>query len=136
MAFGEDTSKQIDVLGATPQAVTSAWVDIGDEISAAGYNTMLLWANVDIGDSTNIRLRCLAKSTLDAGVLEFEYPIMTASTTVVGVEGRYFEWTTDEDQRQILQINLNGLIPIVQLQVKAAANQTTGTIDNLWVHLI
>lgn len=136
MAFGSDNSFQLDVLGVTPQAVTSTWTDIGTEIDTAGYNTMLLWTNVDIGNSTNIRLRCLAKSTLDTGVLEFEYPIMTAATTVVGVEGRYFEWTTDEDQLTILQINLNGLIPIVQLQIQANADQTTGTIDNLWAHLI
>ncbi|GAG85169.1 unnamed protein product [marine sediment metagenome] len=97
MAFGSDTSRQIDVLGATPQALTSTWTDIGAEIDSAGYNTMLIWANVDIGDSTNVRLRCLAESTLDGGTLEFEYPIMTAGTTVVGLEGRYFEWTTDEE---------------------------------------
>ncbi len=136
MAYGSDTSFQLNVLGSTPQAFTDAWVDIGDEIDTAGYNTGLLWINLDIGDSTDAEIRCLAKSTIDGGVLEFEYPIETISSTSVGLEGRKLQFTTDEDQKVIKQINLNGLIPIVQLQIKAAANQTTGTIDNLWIHLI
>jgi len=131
-----DNSRQIDVLGDTPQALTDTFVDIGTEINTRGYNKMLVWVNIDIGDSTNVQLRALAKTTLDAGVLEWEYPIYTVGTTDVGVEGSYYEWTTDEDQLTILEVSLKGLIPIIQLQVKAAANQTTGTIDNLFVHLI
>ena len=128
--------KQKDVTGGTPQALTATWADIGDEINTRGYNKMLLWVDIDIGDSTNARLRALAKSSIDGGTLEWEYPILSVSSTVSGVEGNYFEWTTDEDQRVILEISLDNLIEIIQLQVQCEADQTTGTIDNLFVHLV
>ena len=134
--MGTDNCKQLNVLGSTPQALTSTWTDIGSEIITAGYNKMLIWVNIDIGDSTNVRLRALAQTSLDADVLEWEYPIYNVSADVTGIEGNYFEWTTDEDQLTILEVRLNGLIPKIQLQVQCQADQTTGTIDNLFVHLI
>ena len=134
--MGTDNCHQIDVLGDTPQALTSLWVDIGDEIDTAGFNKMLIWININIGDSTNVRLRALAQTSIDADAAEWEYPILAVGATVSGVEGNYFEWPTDDDERTILEIGLDGLIPVIQLQVRAAANQTTGTIDNLYVHLI
>ena len=134
--MGTDNCKQIDVLGDTPQALDSTWTDIGDEIDTAGYNKMLIWINIDIGDSTNVRLRALAQTSLDADAAEWEYPILSVGATVSGVEGNYFEWTTDDDERVILEIGLDGLIQVIQLQVQCQADQTTGTIDNLFVHLI
>ena len=140
--MGTDNCKQLNqlVVGIagvnTPLSLTDTWADTGVEIDTAGYNKMLIWIDIDIGDSTDVSLRALAQSSIDADVLEWEYPILSVSATASSVEGNYFVWTTDEDQRTILEIGLDGLIQKIQLQVKAAANQTTGQIDHLYVHLI
>ena len=138
--MGTDNCKQINLLLVngvnTPQALTDTLTNIGAEVDTAGYNKGLIWIDINIGDSTDVTLVALAETSIDGDVMEWEYPILSVNATQSGVEGNAYVWTTDEDQKTILEIGLEGLIQKIQFQVKAAANQTTGTIDHLYVHWI
>jgi len=138
--MGTDNCKQLNLLLVdgvnTPQALTATLTDIGAEVDTAGYNKMLAWVDINIGDSADVTLVAFAETSMDGDVLEWEYPILAVNTTQSGVEGNVFVWTTDEDQKTILAIDLDGLIQKIQFQVRCAADQTTGTIDHLYVHLI
>jgi len=138
--MGTDNCKQLNLLLVdgvnTPQALTATLTDIGAEVDTAGYNKMLAWVDINIGNSADVTLVAFAETSMDGDVLEWEYPILAVNTTQSGVEGNVFVWTTDEDQKTILAIDLDGLIQKIQFQVRCAADQTTGTIDHLYVHLI
>lgn len=133
--MGSDNSNQIEVL-TTAQNLTDAMANLGAEIDTRGYNYMLIWIDLDINLSNNARIQPLAKRAA-AAALEYGYPIYSAGTTDVGVENLYFEWTTDEDKQTMLEINLKGMIPYIQLQVMAeVVGGTAGQIESCYVHLI
>lgn len=115
---------------AAAQNVTAAWVDLGPEIVVTPYTRILLWINLDINDSTNVRIRALGKLYENA-TLEYNFPIRTVSSAVVTVDDEFIEFDVDADQQMILEVETNGLVPILQFQVQAGvAGAAPGQIDN------
>ena len=102
----------------TPQTVTASWVDLGPELDMSAWKRMGFWADVDINDANNVRFRALAKR-LNNGALEYTPVIQTNSSTDLGIVGGYYELTSDSDQQIYLELETNGLIPVIQWQVEA-----------------
>jgi hypothetical protein len=65
----------------------------------------------------------------DQGDVEYVLPIKTVSSSDVKIEDEYFELNDDANQNVIIEVPLNGVVPVVQFQVKDAAGGT-GTIDS------
>ena len=109
------------------QTVTDAWVDLGAEIDVSQYRRTGIWIDLDINSSNNVRLRALAKL---AGRGASVYPpvIKTIGATDIGVVAGYYEFTSDSDQQAYFELETNGLIPVIQWQVKAGTVGLTAAI--------
>ena len=117
---------------AAAQNFTAAWVDVGPEIPTAGCTHLGVWLNLDVNDSLNMRIKALAKHTI-AGTDEYELVIRTLSATDVKVDAGYIEFNTDADQKVLLCIPLDGVVPYVQLQILAGTvGGTAGQVDSLY----
>jgi hypothetical protein len=121
-----------ETLLAAAQNFTAAWVDVGPEIPTAGATHLGVWLNLDVNDSLDMRIKALAKHTT-AGADEYEITIRTLSATDIKVDAGYIEFNTDADQKVILSIPLDGVVPFVQLQIQAGtAGATPGQVDSLY----
>ncbi len=118
---------------AAPQALTANWVDLGDEQFVQGARHLGLYVDLDINDSTNARVRALAKLT-DGGALEYVLPIRTVAGAIVQLEDQVLEFNVDADQQMVLSWELDGLVPRVQFQVQAGVvGAAAGQIETAWV---
>lgn len=115
------------------QNLTTSWADLGAEISVVGYTHLGVWVEVDINDSTNVRIRALAKHT-QGGSEEYELPILSVGASDIQVEDAYFEFGDDADQKKLLKICTDNIIPFVQLQVQTGvAGASAGQIDTCYI---
>jgi hypothetical protein len=111
------------------QDLTGAWADLGSEIKTSGFQHLGLWLNVDVNGSSDIRARILAKHA-EAHADEFSLPIKTVGTSSVAIEDEYFELTDDVDQKILIGVDLDGIVPVVQIQVMAGTlGAPAGQID-------
>ena len=112
------------------QNLTASWADLGSEIDMTKYRRCMVWLNIDINDSQDVRLRAVGKLAKNA-TLEYVFPIKVVTSSKVNVQDEFTEFTDDADQSVLVEILTNGLVPIVQLQVEAGtAGATPGQIDN------
>lgn len=110
------------------QTITGSWADLGPEVGVGGAKWAGIFLNVDIDTSVNIRVRVLAKHTEDHAD-EFSLPIKTVGSSVVLVEAEYFELNVDSDQKIMLSVDLDRLVPFIQVQVQAGTVGGTPQID-------
>jgi len=103
---------------AAAQDFTATWLELGAEIPTSGVTHLGVWLVLTIHDSTDLRIRALAKHT-SAGTDEYEIPIRVLSATDVKVQGGYIEFNVDADQKVILCVPLDGVVPFIQLQIEA-----------------
>lgn len=108
----------VTTLIETVQVLTGAWKNIGLVIDAQGEDRLGVWINLVINDTVNARVRALAKREL-GGVDEYLLPVRTISASDVKVSPEYIEFNNDIDQKMILGIELDNVIPFVQLQIMA-----------------
>ena len=109
---------KVIVLISVAQFLTDTWVNLGSEIDTRGEDTLGVWINLDINDTLNARMRALAKHEL-GGTDEYFLPIRTVSAADVKVEDEYIEFANDTDQKMLLEVGLDNIIPFVQMQVQA-----------------
>jgi hypothetical protein len=114
----------LETLTGTPQDLTAAWVDLGQELNVEGARTVALWATLDINAGADARVRLLAKHTEGATETEYVLPIYTVAAAVVTVKPEYIEFDNDADQSMLLASTLDGVVRVVQWQVQAG---TPGT---------
>lgn len=111
------------------QNFTASWADLGSAVNVNQYARVGLFLNLDINDSLNTRVRALAMKGL-SDLNEYNFPISTVGTSDVKVEAEYIEFNVDADQKIILEVVTNGLVPYVQFQISAGtAGATPGQID-------
>lgn len=123
------------IAAASPQAFTTSWADCGAEINTKNYKKLGLWINLDINAANNARIRVLAKRE-SAGTDEYTLPIRTVGTTDVGLESEYYEFTTDADNKLILSVDLDNVIPYVQVQIQVGTDGgVDAQIDSLYYSL-
>lgn len=119
----------------SPQNLTASWADLGSEKIVPGFKTAALWLDVDINDSSNVRIRCLAKRAPATG-LEYVLPINTVGASSVAVEDEYFELNVDADQQIIVKVTLDNVIPVIQWQVIAGTlGASAGQIETAYMTL-
>jgi len=107
----------VKTLKGTVQNFTASWVDYGPEISTDGFDFMSIWLNIDINDTQDARLRILSKHT--SGGNEYVHSIEVIAGSVVNTEDAYFEFTTDEDAKRVIEVTLDVVIPYIQVQIQA-----------------
>lgn len=128
---GQYTDPQQIIAAAQP--LTAAWADLGSEYRVAGALFAGLYVELDINDSVDARVRCLAKHAL-AHADEFVLPIRTISASDVTVQDQYIEFNDDADQKMILGVDLDGVIIYAQFQVQAGTvGASAGQIDDAWL---
>lgn len=102
--------------------VVTAWTDFGSEIDVRGFNSFAIYADLDVNNATNVRLRILGKHT-SAGTDEYSFPIQTIGATSVTVDPEYKEFNTDADQKLIFSWDLDNVVNFVKIQ---SSVQTAG----------
>jgi len=123
------------VLPAAPQAFTTSWIDCGAEFQTKGYKKLGLWINLDINAGVNARIRVLGKRE-SAGTDEYTLPIKTIGTSDVKLESEYFEFNVDADNKMILSIDLENLVPWCQVQIQIGTDSgADAQIDSLYYTL-
>jgi hypothetical protein len=105
-------------LKTSAQDFTASWVDYGSEISSDGHVRISLWFDIDINDTTDVRVRILAKHTR-GGADEYTFPIETISDTYISVKDEYVEFAVDVDGKHVISFELDEIIPFVQVQIQA-----------------
>ena len=117
-------------LTTTGQAFTASWVDLGSTVTCSGYNTIALWTILDINDTLNPRFRALAKLTA-AATDEYAIPIKTISSTDTKLAAGYYEWNVDADQKTVVSVDCDNVVPFVQFQISAGtAGASPGEITS------
>lgn len=114
---------------AAPQDLTGAWVDLGDEFPTAGAHWATLWTELDINDSTGVRVRLVGRHTSGGG--DYPVPTLTIGAVAVNVQAGYFEFTLNANQNLPLGWDINGTFPFCQFQVMATVvGAAAGQIDS------
>lgn len=99
------------------QTVTDTWANLGTAFETDKFYNLLVWFNLDVNNSQNVRIRFQAKATVDGDT--FSMPIVTTSASLNQVEQDVYEFNVDEDQKVVIPKALNNTIPFVQIQVMA-----------------
>lgn len=114
---------------AVAQDLTGDWVNLGDEIPTAGSRWATLWTELDINDSTGVRVRLVGRHTL--GGADYPVPTLTIGAVAVDVQAGYFEFPLNENQNLPLGWDINGTFPFCQFQVMATVvGAAAGQIDS------
>jgi hypothetical protein len=86
---------------------------------------------LDINNSLDARVRALAKHT-SAGADEYTFPILTPTASQVNVDAEFIEFTQDADQKMLIKVECDNVVPYVQFQIMAVTPDdgggTVGTI--------
>jgi len=110
----------VNVLKGTAQNFTASWVDYGSEINSDGHGNLSLWLDLDINDSLNTRLKIIGKHSTNGAD---EFPLRVSLMEMIGASyvdnGDYIEFSSDTDQKILITIKLNHVIPYVQVQIQA-----------------
>lgn len=105
-----------DIISAA-QDLTGAWVDLGEVIDVRDVKLIALWLKLDINDSTDVRIRALAKTSETSD--DYVFPIKSASSSAVSLQDEYYEFTDDTDQNMLLDFEVGDIVPFIKFQVMA-----------------
>jgi len=114
---------------AAAQTVTGSWVDLGLLTDTRGFNTIAVWFNLTINNTTGFRLRCIARHT-ETSSDDYLLPIATVSNANVQIQDEYFELVDNADQKLVVSCDIFNVIPWCQFQISAGTVGATGaTVD-------
>ena len=115
--------------GISAVTLTTGWQDVGAKINTLGWDRILFHPDITQTDSLNIRLRVTYEFTF-AGTDDRTLLIKNVSASSTAVEHSYYEFSTDDDYKSCLNVELGGGIPFVQLQAQTGTvGSTASTID-------
>jgi hypothetical protein len=119
-----------DIL-ASAQAVTSAWADLGTIVDMEDYDEVIVYAEISINDSEDIRFRAVAQIE-ESPSTDFTFITETITGDKILGNPEYIELAKDQDDNIVLKIATHG-IRYIQLQVQAGTvGATAGDIDKLF----
>lgn len=122
-----------ETLVSTAVDFTAAFADLGVEIPCAGYKKIGVWLTLDVNDSENMRIKALAKHT-SGGAEEYNLPIESAAPDKITVQDEYYEFVDDNDQLVLLTIEVDNIVPYLQLQIQAGVvGATAGQADAVYI---
>ena len=104
---------------AAPQDFTALWVDLGNWHNVEGAFAVALFLELEINDSTDMRVRLLA--TYLPGGDQFTLPIQTVAAAVVTLQPEYMEFNVDEDRLMAISWSLDSCISSIQVQIQVGA---------------
>lgn len=120
----------MEELITTAQDLTSSWANLGKPISMANYRKLGLWLDVNINNSTGVLFRALPLKSLDSTATVYNFPIKWVSSSKVAIDDENFELTNNADQKLLVAMETDYLVPYVQIQVMATVvGATAGQID-------
>ena len=96
---------------STPQTLTGAWADLGNELDVKGARTIGLWIDMAVNDSLSIVARIVIKHTLAGS----DYLLPFQSLTPNPVQGN----------DSLLTWELDSVIPFATIQVMAGTVGST-----------
>lgn len=105
-------------IGTGSSIASGAFIDWGNEIDMRGYNTLTVFCELLIANSTDVGVRALGKHA-SAGANEYNQIIKTVGSSDVKVEDHYYEFNDDSNQFMILDFEIGNGIPYIQLQHRA-----------------
>ena len=119
---GNDYTFPVQLI-TSAQNVTSVWTDVGSPVEVTGYARIVYDLDVDINDSSNVRLR-LVRKTSSTDTVDRLFMIETVGTSDIKVEDTYYEFNDDADIQAVLDFNI---IPVqyLQLQTQVSAEGST-----------
>ena len=120
-----------DITEGTPYEITAAFAKVGYRIDTRGCSSICIWTNLDIGTSVNATLKAYAFPTKTA-TAAFDFPIKSVAAAKVSVEDELFEFNVDADQKVVLEIDTNKVIPFIEIHAKDDSNGD-GQLDNLYI---
>lgn len=119
------------ILIGIPQNITSEWVDVGEQYSSFGFNTIGIYLKLTINDSNDFRIRILAKTDSDSDD-EYNLPINLLTSEKTHVTDAFAEIDADEDKTILLFFNIDTVIPYFKIQVQGGfVGATPATIDSI-----
>ena len=120
-----------DILEGAAFEITDTLAKAGHRIDTRGVKSICIWTNIDIGTSTNVTLKAYAFPEKDSAAA-FEFPIRTVASSKANVEDELFEFSVDGDQRVVLELELNKVIPFIEIHAKDDSDGT-GQLDSLYI---
>jgi hypothetical protein len=130
-----DLTKKIVTVKSSSQALTDTLADLGSEINVVGFDSINLYLNVDINDSSNVTVAILGKLE-EGGTVEYYLPFDTLGTAKTLVDKSLYEINYDADGGQVVSVPLYGA-SFVQVQVKAGTvGASAGNITSCYAVLI
>ena len=110
----------------SPQTITGSWVDLGVEIESLDYSFFGAYIVLDINDSEDVEFRFRGLNV--TGGTEYYLPLKVIKNDRVDVKDFPYRIHVDEDQNFILGTELDIIIPIIKLQVRALTVGATAGI--------
>jgi len=128
----EDVHLESQALVSTALEITNAWQNLGGELDVRKYTQVILYKNIDINASTDVRLKVNCYHTSGGSAYRYDHTLINSPDTTVsaaaGDVDNYIEYNTDQDQLVTVIIPVKG-ISYIKLQVEDF-NNSTGQIDD------
>lgn len=121
------------VLLDSNKVATASWANIGPVINCEGSDSVGIFLNMIIGTDLNFRVRAIGRLTATGD--DYLLPIRTASASDVKVEGQYIELNVDADQKIILEVETDQIVPFIQMQIQVGTvggGPAHGTVLSMW----
>ncbi len=110
--------------------LTDTEAEFGNEINTIGVRKIVLYVTLDVNNSLNVRIRPNFRLTTSGS--NYLPALEVISATETKIQDNYFELDNDADQRQIIEIPLDGCVPFVKLSAWAGTvGVAAGSITSL-----
>ena len=110
----------------SPQTITDSWADVGGEIETLNYSFFGAYLVLDINDSEDVEFRFRGLEI--SGGTEYYIPLKVIKNDRVDIKDFPFRIHSDVDQNLILETQLDNIIPLLKLQVRALTVGATAGI--------
>jgi len=102
----------------TPVSFTDAWQKVGRRIQTVGMNSILIWLDITINDSTVLYFRGQAVAARNDAVLSgYSLPTEEIHTGINKFYPKVYQVQKLEDQRVVFQVPIAKLIKYVDIEV-------------------
>lgn len=111
------------------QNFTTGWVNFGNAIDMSNSDSLAIAVKYTANDTTGMFIRAVGKMEDSSTADVFQLPILSSSTSTLAVYSENYT-LPDTAQNTILQMNVgaSGLVPFVQLQIKATTTGATPAV--------
>lgn len=111
------TKNIVNVIKA-PVSFTNSWKRIGRRIQTVGMDSILIWLDITINDSTNVYFRgqAIARRN-DAALSGYSLPTEEIHTGINKFYPKVYQLQKIEDQKVVFQIPIARLIKYIDIEI-------------------